>query len=466
MKKFLLMTAVALMGYASASAVVDPNTYEPVNDIKIQNLWLLDRAHAGDDFTNLDACNTNARMAVMNDGIVYVSRSQAKTIITGTDTIGAAVVYRFDAKTGEQLPELVLTLDGGYISAQLGANSVGVDNFGHMWVAPASFIASAAVPLYSLDKETGELTLVAELEKGELQRIDYFDLMGDLTREEAPCNVLAVGSQVPTIYKWHCDQGDDYWDGGFDGDTYMDIIDFFPETVTQWGYAPYGKMILNMEDEETKYDGELFYIDGFNSMPAIYDNTGSLVDKFENVPTELWPVAGTNGVAEFTLEGRNFLVYSIAQYEGYDEATDTYRACQANICELGEGMSLEGMTKYWQIPADKLGDVSDGGTRIHAFNVEYAEEDGSEVVYLLTFKCYNGMGVYKIGKNIGGGGEEPLKGDVNRDGKVNVSDVTALVNMILGVVAKDEETADVNKDGKINVSDVTALINIILGVTA
>ena len=219
-------------------------------------------------------------------------------------------------------------------------------------------------------------------------------------------------------------------------------------------------------DEETKYDGELFYIDGFNSMPAIYDNTGSLVDKFENVPTELWPVAGTNGVAEFTLEGRNFLVYSIAQYEGYDEATDTYRACQANICELGDGMSLEGMTKYWQIPADKLGDVSDGGTRIHAFNVEYAEEDGSEVVYLLTFKCYNGMGVYKIGKNIGGGGEEPLKGDVNRDGKVNVSDVTALVNMILGVVAKDEETADVNKDGKINVSDVTALINIILGVTA
>ena len=61
---------------------------------------------------------------------------------------------------------------------------------------------------------------------------------------------------------------------------------------------------------------------------------------------------------------------------------------------------------------------------------------------------------------------ELLKGDVNRDGKVNVSDVTALINMILGVINKDEETADVNKDGKINVSDVTALVNIILGATA
>ena len=60
--------------------------------------------------------------------------------------------------------------------------------------------------------------------------------------------------------------------------------------------------------------------------------------------------------------------------------------------------------------------------------------------------------------------ETLLKGDVNRDGKVNVSDVTALVNMILGVIAKDEESADVNHDGRINVSDVTALINIILGI--
>ncbi len=55
-------------------------------------------------------------------------------------------------------------------------------------------------------------------------------------------------------------------------------------------------------------------------------------------------------------------------------------------------------------------------------------------------------------------------GDVNGDGKVNVSDVTALVNMILGVVPKDDERADLNGDGKVNVTDITALINIILGV--
>ena len=55
-------------------------------------------------------------------------------------------------------------------------------------------------------------------------------------------------------------------------------------------------------------------------------------------------------------------------------------------------------------------------------------------------------------------------GDVNGDGRVNVSDVTALINMILGMTAMDQEAADVNGDGRVNVSDVTALINIILGI--
>ena len=58
-----------------------------------------------------------------------------------------------------------------------------------------------------------------------------------------------------------------------------------------------------------------------------------------------------------------------------------------------------------------------------------------------------------------------LPGDVNRDGEVNVSDVTAQVSIILGNADNskyDTDAADVNGDGDINVSDVTALVSIIL----
>ena len=59
--------------------------------------------------------------------------------------------------------------------------------------------------------------------------------------------------------------------------------------------------------------------------------------------------------------------------------------------------------------------------------------------------------------------EGSLVGDVNYDSKVNVTDVTTLVNMILGAIPVDIVHADVNGDGNVNVSDVTALVNIILG---
>ena len=52
-------------------------------------------------------------------------------------------------------------------------------------------------------------------------------------------------------------------------------------------------------------------------------------------------------------------------------------------------------------------------------------------------------------------------GDVNHDGKVNISDVTALINILLTQSEAPIE-ANVNGDNTVNISDVTALINKLL----
>ena len=461
MKKFLLSLIMMATAAVSALAITDGVTYQPVNDIKIVNLWIQDRAHTQNEWGVQPYCNTYARTAVMHDGYIYISRTNANTVIQGNDTLLQSVVYKLDAATGNLVKELPLTLNGAiYGTSTLNANTVGVDNFGHLFIAPYTSELATESPIYLLDGETGELTLVASLEKGDvLSRCDYMDVMGDLTREQAECNIMTVGTSTEVIYRWHADQGGDF-EGGFDGDPYLAILDFYPETVTQWGYGPVVKMILG-EDEENRYSGELFYVDGFTTSPILYDVTGTMVDNFENTDPDLLPMdVGANGVCEFTLDGRNFIVYVAAQYTGVDEATMINKACQSYICELGEGMTLGGMQRYWMVP-DELGAMSDGGTRVQSMNVEYGvDSEGNEEITLFIFKCYNGMAVYKIGKNVKPADEHGVKGDVNGDGEVNIADVNALIDMILK--GNNMPSGDVNGDGEVNIADVNAVIDIIL----
>ena len=78
-----------------------------------------------------------------------------------------------------------------------------------------------------------------------------------------------------------------------------------------------------------------------------------------------------------------------------------------------------------------------------------------------TGKVYNMkfLGFETVYNAVEGG----MDGDVNGDGVVNVSDVTSLINMILGTSPVNLAVADLNNDMIVNVSDVTTLINMILG---
>ncbi len=59
-------------------------------------------------------------------------------------------------------------------------------------------------------------------------------------------------------------------------------------------------------------------------------------------------------------------------------------------------------------------------------------------------------------------GEAPLLGDVNKDGSVNIADVTALIDYLLNDASAAPVEADVNQDGIVNVADLTDLIDLML----
>lgn len=103
---------------------------------------------------------------------------------------------------------------------------------------------------------------------------------------------------------------------------------------------------------------------------------------------------------------------------------------------------------------------------------------GSTSSYVIS--C-DGLDTHKIYKVVAGtyrgymyeiAFQTPLKtilhGDVTRDGKVDIADVTATIDIVLGKdsvepFVYDHDAADMDNDGDIDISDVTALIDTILG---
>ena len=55
-----------------------------------------------------------------------------------------------------------------------------------------------------------------------------------------------------------------------------------------------------------------------------------------------------------------------------------------------------------------------------------------------------------------------MQGDVDGDGKLTISDVTTLIDLLLSGSGLSNATADVDGDGFVNISDVTALIDMLL----
>ena len=96
--------------------------------------------------------------------------------------------------------------------------------------------------------------------------------------------------------------------------------------------------------------------------------------------------------------------------------------------------------------------------------------------------CYNLVGgkgttydanhIDKTYAHIDGGPSNPgyftakaggLRGDVNHDGQVNITDVTTLISMIMSDNTSGNPEADVNSDGNVNITDVTTLITMVMG---
>ena len=136
------------------------------------------------------------------------------------------------------------------------------------------------------------------------------------------------------------------------------------------------------------------------------------------------------------------LRYKGATIEGWNPAVTTYSMEMAGVPNLDDfTATIEGVSA---VLTKSMEQNADGSYRI-AITVVAAD--------LQTANCY----VINVTAPAG------LKGDVDDDGLVTISDVTALVDYLLGGGEINAQNADMDEDGKITIADVTSLIDRLLG---
>jgi hypothetical protein len=126
-------------------------------------------------------------------------------------------------------------------------------------------------------------------------------------------------------------------------------------------------------------------------------------------------------------------------------------------CEKGEDGTLTNTTKLVKEQSSTIKGTVDFGAEGLDVNKVYKVEVGVCRGYLFEVAFKTPI-------------KQKIIGDVNKNGVVDVGDVTALVDIILeGDFAPpykygnyDHEAANVNGDGYINVSDITMLVDLIL----
>lgn len=394
MKKLLLSASMLMLAGASAFAVTDGQTYESIDGFNCENLWVFDRFHAEEAYMGNPIASKNARTATTDGTTIYVGLSGE-----------TATIEKFDLKTGAYLGSLALTKGGEAFKGTLAVNQVGFDEYGHFYAATfsANSLGDGQYEVYTVDLTTGAVTSVGDLLfDGGLGRIDYCDVIGDITGAEANATVMAVtcAADNMNVFKWVREKGSNEWMGGWTGQATFQAIEAgqtYPNGIT--GFST-GSVLKIVRDGSKSGNVNMFYIDGFTSAPALYGSDGAMIDNISNADlkktdketgvttgTVPEPALGTNGIAEGSVGKTNLMIYSEGQY-------DAPHKCQAVITTVDENMSFESMKPLWIVPADGLGQTTDG-VRVHSLFC-LPQKDGSAL--LLTFKCYNGMGVYKITK--------------------------------------------------------------------
>ena len=362
------------------------SSYTLIND------WVI--SNNEDNFAaNAPGKTDYVRGMAVKDGIMYFINRDTKSIVP---VVGAtAEMLDPIAITGEHLFERIGENGEWESACTLPFNDIKFDQAGNCLIG-SCVSGDGTFQIYLVDLETGAATLVVEerlydnpdfLDNG--YRFDAFGVAGDVTQNGV---IMAADATSPSwnVYRWLITDGEVapaeqitmLLDPEYDQSLFIN--------AAGWGTAPQ----IFPQDEI----GSLFYVDGFNMLPMLFDEGGMLVDDFINCPTQnkvtnkdgdvLSMNYAHNGLVEFQVGDEYFLLMAAGNIAA------AVPSSFALFKFADEGRTFDGLEPLWYFPANGMG-TSTNGCRTAPVSVEV--EGNKAHLYLYT----NNNGYARYTLNVG-----------------------------------------------------------------
>ena len=339
------------------------------------------------------------------DGIMYFINRETESIVR----VNGATGDMLDPIkiTGEHLFE-VENEDGTWASnVTLPFNDIKFDSEGNCLIGCCISAGTSCQTffVYELDLETGVATeVIAENLwdnpdiDGHAFRFDAFGVNGDIHGNA--CVMAADANGTFNVYRWLIEDGE--VQPGVELSMTLDpeVDQWLQTNAAGWGTAPQ----IFPQDEL----GSLFYVDGFNTTPMLFDEGGVLVEDFIKCPhgTALWNnpgdttklATGLNGIQEFQIGDEYFFVMIATHTPSTPpSAFGLYKFAD-------EARSFDGIEPLWYFPANGFGSASNGCRTA----VPSVEVNGNKATIYL-YANDNGYGVYEFTVGDGGSAVENVE---------------------------------------------------------
>jgi hypothetical protein len=392
--------SVSLNGnvYNALTVVTEPAYYEPRfgANYTLTNKWLFSKNTSNYTYGNeLVAASGMARdMTVRNGKMLFMDRGNKRIVVVNGQTgLKEAPIVLNPSMFSYVGRNVANTADSTYLAGTYQFHNIKVDNAGNVLVGNLITTNAGRFQIYKVDMTTGNGTLLIDQANlatlfplATTMRLDYFAVWGNVS---ANAVILSANSSSTAmeVYKWVISNG---------------IVG--APTVIRLDNVTLGTYLSGLESLGGypfiyPVAADKFYVDGGGTYPTLVNTNGTVLDGFHRQPSALKDSVtiagqglimnpGNNGVCEFTMGGKYFMVTSATNTTGIP-------ASSFRLFKFADATkSFTNIDCMWTFPQAGMG-ITANGYRTALPVVEISGYTAKIYIYCGE----NGFGMYELNMN-------------------------------------------------------------------